>query len=1143
MRIGLFNANGIVNKVHQINDFVNNEKIDLMFITETHQLVQSKTARWIWEPFLNLQKPDHREITGGRRGNGGIAGFANREVSSKITPLQIDLEANFAIVKFENITIGVAYFSPATPNTKLTEFLNETLLRAGEEPCIIMGDFNARTQRTGDTHLNLRGRLLNEWLDAKSDTGIRLEIPTRGKWTTFSPNGNGIPDIVLTKDIDVFDFEVHEEEALGGSDHRPLTFQAGPAIETEKNFERWDLRKLNQEAHRKKYCSVLEENLDDALDKLIAQNDMNAAWETAKDWIHKAASESIGRIRYTRTCNNKFWTHEMIRLNQEIKELTSQIKHMPRNFPVPCRHAVFRQKVDRERELRSMMDGRKRTLFEDMVNEITKPRNKQFFVRMVKSCKKRQNESKCALVPEKLDTYAEYFETTFGDMPKGIFNEEDITEPEETVAPEDHFSKSQIQSVLRWVALGKASGKDQLVGEFYQYGGPAMITMLTTLFNKIYRTGKIPDEWKTALIVPVYKKKGSNKEIGNYRPIALTIVCRRLYERLLIRELEPAIRMISDFQGGFRRNRSTLDQILLLQEIMHKRGNIHNIFLDLKAAYDMVDRRRLWTKMKEQFNVEDTLIARLKDLFEGNSSELLVMQKKSRPILNRRGLFQGSSLSPILFNFFINDLSHKLRSEGDKVNTMGVTTNNLFFADDANIHATSLEGLKRMLQICEGWSIENGMEFAPAKCYYLGPARSINRDGMEVMPELTLYDKPLPKVPFTEYLGVTFGTEGVDAERTFASRKNKAEGVTQIMGNIGMNPTGWPLASSALVYKTFIRPTMEYGLALRRWDKPTIKGLQQTQNRAMRRMCGAPGNASINALQKLLLIEPVEVRNNVLNAKFGGKLHNSKDGNIPVVRLWRNGVATRRKDSFIESTVTNPLWKRMELRNHLFEHLQHTGPEGIRKEALTAKVKQDYLKETFRSLKGNIAEAVELLTGENELRHRSLCRPKILKTRKEKTTIIRWVIGGVCQHQICLNCAEGDELSREHGIQCSGVASDIEERWPGTTEKAIAKKQNVLDFLVNKVRHGTGRKEYKVVSEAIEKILKVCRGYKVEESGFWRPLEQIESTCTDMHLVVPLTGNQSTNPVLTERRRQEALGRNRQVGRPWRPYNLPPPDD
>ena len=188
-----------------------------------------------------------------------------------------------------------------------------------------------------------------------------------------------------------------------------------------------------------------------------------------------------------------------------------------------------------------------------------------------------------------------------------------------------------------------------------------MIQILVVLFEMINIQCRIPTDWSKTIIVPIYKLKGSETDIANYRPIALSCTCRRIFEKTLAAtEISPHMDKLSDFQNGFRARRSTLDQIFYLDEIMRFHKNTTQTFLDIRAVYDLVDRRLRWSQLHMDYNFSASLVKRLQMLFENNVSILRIQSSSSSPLPNLRGLLQGSSLSPFLFNFCVNSQLQRL---------------------------------------------------------------------------------------------------------------------------------------------------------------------------------------------------------------------------------------------------------------------------------------------------------------------------------------------------------------------------------------------------------------------------------------------------------------------------------------------------
>src|SRR3954467_3635426 len=250
---------------------------------------------------------------------------------------------------------------------------------------------------------------------------------------------------------------------------------------------------------------------------------------------------------------------------------------------------------------------------------------------------------------------------------------------------------------------------------------------------------------------------------------------------------------------------------------------------------------------------------------------LLVNGAKSKELPNLRGLLQGSTLSPILFNFFINELVMELEMGEGGMMVWGKVVKALFFADDGALMAYDEERMARMLGTCERWSVRAGMEFAPTKCLLFAPPPE-----QRTCP-LQLYGIDLPSTLASPYLGFPFTPRGINWKALAMERCAKARKVVAGMRNLGMNVTGWAPAAAAQVYITFVRPVMEYGIELRSPSPALLRTYQRTQNFALRTILSASPNTSIQAMHRVLAIPMFKIRAQELNFLSASRFHNSTD--------------------------------------------------------------------------------------------------------------------------------------------------------------------------------------------------------------------------------------------------------------------------
>ena len=115
-------------------------------------------------------------------------------------------------------------------------------------------------------------------------------------------------------------------------------------------------------------------------------------------------------------------------------------------------------------------------------------------------------------------------------------------------------------------------------------------------------------------------------------------------------------------------------------------------FIDLKMAYDAVPIPLLLQKLESR-KVTMGVLSLIASLFLDCSSRVVVNGALSQPFQRQRGLFQGSVLSPFLFNIFINDLALQL----DQSARWDPAPHSLLFADDIKIHHNTSHQFQKML--------------------------------------------------------------------------------------------------------------------------------------------------------------------------------------------------------------------------------------------------------------------------------------------------------------------------------------------------------------------------------------------------------------------------------------------------------------
>ncbi|BHF74500.1 hypothetical protein SprV_0501758900 [Sparganum proliferum] len=91
--------------------------------------------------------------------------------------------------------------------------------------------------------------------------------------------------------------------------------------------------------------------------------------------------------------------------------------------------------------------------------------------------------------------------------------------------------------VVQQLSSGKAPGSDAIPAEIYKQGGPQLMDHLTALFQEIWRQSEVPQYFKDATIVHLYKRKGNRQVCDNHCGISLLNIAGKIFARILLNRL------------------------------------------------------------------------------------------------------------------------------------------------------------------------------------------------------------------------------------------------------------------------------------------------------------------------------------------------------------------------------------------------------------------------------------------------------------------------------------------------------------------------------------------------------------------------------------------------------------------------------
>ena len=162
----------------------------------------------------------------------------------------------------------------------------------------------------------------------------------------------------------------------------------------------------------------------------------------------------------------------------------------------------------------------------------------------------------------------------------------------------------EIQLEIAQLQTGKAVGPSSIPISILKIPKSELASPLQVIFNTSFLTGIVPDKFKLAKVMPVFKK-GSQANLSNYRPISLLSVFNKLLEKLMFNwsaNFSEKRHLICNKQFGFHSHHLTDHAVLgiidQVQKAIEDRDHSCGIFLDFSKAFDTVNHNILLSKLE-----------------------------------------------------------------------------------------------------------------------------------------------------------------------------------------------------------------------------------------------------------------------------------------------------------------------------------------------------------------------------------------------------------------------------------------------------------------------------------------------------------------------------------------------------------------
>ena len=571
--------------------------------------------------------------------------------------LKTDLQAVAVSVTLEKeITLCFVYIPPSF--SLRSEHLN-SLLQQLPSPYMLLGDFNGHNVLWGSNDNDHRGELIEDFI-TKNDMCLMND-----KSNTFLDSGKGTLsalDLSLCHPSLYLDFDWSVCEDQHGSALFPIVIENIKTREEDHN-PKWKLNKANWDLfHTLCDESLTTTSLSDSTDRIadftsslidisekcIPKTSTNP--KKSNPWYYDNCKEAIEQRKETLSRFCKFPTKDNLNTYRVFRAKARRtIKSSKRkswrtyvsnlNYKTPIkkvwdmvRKISGKSKSASHQHLNTNFNGgaeTKATDKKDIADTLgdafsTNSANRNYS----KEFQNYQNQQEKIKLNFKSSNNEEY---------NDLFNLDEL---------KDAISKSH----------DTATGPDEIHYQMLKHLPLKSLQTLLDIFNNMWETGKFPENWELATIIPIPKPGKDHTEPTNYRPIALTSCLCKTLERMINARLVWYLEinnLISPAQSGFRSERSTNDNLVRLETFIRddfvKKEHVVAVFFDLEKAYDTTWKYGILRDLHE-LGAKGRLANFLESFLAERSFQVRVGSHLSDAFRLSQGVPQGSILSTTLFN-------------------------------------------------------------------------------------------------------------------------------------------------------------------------------------------------------------------------------------------------------------------------------------------------------------------------------------------------------------------------------------------------------------------------------------------------------------------------------------------------------------
>ena len=811
----------------------------------------------IWKPlqqFVTLPNyhPPILKTRPMNKAGGGVGLYISKrlmlEEQEEINTLQLKcieiIGAKIKINQQRSITIIAAYRPPNSGLTETLEDMESILLTVGNQPTIMLGDFNINVANTNPLATKYLEKLMEHDMIQSVKTNTRITSKSKTTIDHVISNLTTIQSIVTHMSL---------------SDHQIIITSYGTKSQktTRTNNSVNNSQKIDIEKTKQNIC---KHNWSKWMD-----NHLNANLNEAYDSFHEVIQTSLVRQQPKQ---RKAKNHQPF-YNNQIKRLKVSLEKIRKKFlkkPTIENETMYKEeRKNYNKQLKTAKQdyyanklsyaGKDSKQIWNIIDEVLQRSDPNTDNETIIHEGKEVNDRK-----QTANIFSQYFQTAATNKLRDLRQTSDFRE---FLPPEDKrqnkFQLQEINNTQTWQFISSLTSKtsagfDEISPKLVKLCANSLAPPLTLIINKCFKTGNFPSKIKEAKLSPIHKK--GEREPCNFRPISELPTFSKIIEKAAHAQLREYLDNTFEdkYQFAYKKQHSTTHPVLLTRELVEKHLNNNEyvlvVLIDLSIAFDCIETEEILPEKLRYYGATEKSVNFFKAFFTGRKHHTNWFGEKSETLdLSNHSCVQGSCLGPPTFNLYTKDLQ-------------SVTDSTIVsFADDTNL-IVHHKNPDKLIEIGnnELGKITNYM----ASNYLLintNKTQAIifkpkNKSSLVTQNKLKIDNQEIKIAKTAKYLGIT-----LDDQLTFKPQINtlirKLKSATRALV---ATRTLLNRRAKLLVYNAMFKANLEYGLVTYgdKLNKQQTNELMKLQKKSLRLIFNAKPNVHTKKLYKIANILPAD---------------------------------------------------------------------------------------------------------------------------------------------------------------------------------------------------------------------------------------------------------------------------------------------